>query len=329
MRLSIALCTYNGATFLREQLTSFATQERLPDELVVCDDRSSDSTPAMLEEFARTAPFPVRLMRNPENLGYRRNFAKVTELCTGDLIAFADQDDVWYPAKLRVLEAALARKPGALGAFCDGDLIDDASRPTGRTLWQSFGFDTAAQQRFEFGGAVTELVRRNVVTGMALMVRSEARRYLREIPASWIHDGWLALLITVEAHLLACPERLVGYRIHGEQQVSAPLSGAAKLRALRQSGVGAYARDLRAKNLDEYRRAAMQFADLLAYLQREHLGDGAMLAAVRARQQHAAFGAAMLSRGRLARVGPGVAHVADYRRYSPNGLRGLARDLLV
>lgn len=53
MRLSIALCTYNGERFLREQLGGFATQERLPDELVVCDDRSTDRTPAMLEEFAQ------------------------------------------------------------------------------------------------------------------------------------------------------------------------------------------------------------------------------------------------------------------------------------
>lgn len=329
MRVSIALCTFNGARYLSEQLASFVTQERLPDEVVVCDDRSTDATPALLERFAQDAPFAVRQVHNPENLGYRRNFAQAMDLCTGDLIALSDQDDVWYPGKLRVLEQAMAANPAAQGAFCDGDLINATSQPAGRTLWQSFGFDAAAQARFRAGAAVDELIRRNVVTGMAFMVRRDARRYLRDLPASWIHDGWLALLIALEAELLACPERLVGYRIHGDQQVSAPPSHADKLQALRNRGLGVYAERVRRVNLDEYQRTDVQFADLLAYLQREHLGQGAVQAAVLGKQQHAAAGAALLRRGRLARLAPVLSRPGSYAHFSPNGMRGMARDLLV
>ena len=80
--ISVALCTYNGARFLEQQLASLEAQELRPDELVVCDDRSTDNTVQMLESFARTAPFPVRIHVNPVNLGSTRNFDRAMRLLT-------------------------------------------------------------------------------------------------------------------------------------------------------------------------------------------------------------------------------------------------------
>jgi GT2 family glycosyltransferase len=56
--LSIAMCTYNGALYLREQLESIAGQTRLPDELVVCDDRSTRrfSPPALARRVPQGQP---------------------------------------------------------------------------------------------------------------------------------------------------------------------------------------------------------------------------------------------------------------------------------
>src|SRR6266436_7212118 len=106
-RISVAMCTYNGARFLPRQLESIATQTRLPDELVVCDDGSSDESVAIVRWFANSAPFTVRLEINERNLGSTKNFGKAIGLCEGDIIALADQDDVWKPLKLAVLETAL------------------------------------------------------------------------------------------------------------------------------------------------------------------------------------------------------------------------------
>ena len=75
-RISIAMATYNGAQFLPEQLESFLSQSRLPDEIVVCDDGSSDNTMNILHEFSASVPFEVRIEQNVENLGYVRNFEK-------------------------------------------------------------------------------------------------------------------------------------------------------------------------------------------------------------------------------------------------------------
>src|SRR6266567_6944512 len=106
-RISVAMCTYNGARFLREQLESIAAQSRLPDELVVCDDGSTDETVETIKAFVGRAPFAVRLEINSKNLGSTKNFEKAIGLCEGEIIALADQDDVWKPQKLAVLEATL------------------------------------------------------------------------------------------------------------------------------------------------------------------------------------------------------------------------------
>src|SRR5947208_26587 len=95
MRISIAMCTYNGAAHVEEQLRSFSGQTRLPDEVVVCDDRSSDDTMLLLEPFSRTAPYPLRIHRNDENLRSTKNFERAVSLCSGDILALSDQDDVW------------------------------------------------------------------------------------------------------------------------------------------------------------------------------------------------------------------------------------------
>jgi glycosyltransferase involved in cell wall biosynthesis len=107
MRVSIAMATYNGAQYLEEQLDSFVAQDRQPDELVICDDASTDATMAIVEEFAARAPFTVVAERNPRNLGYTPNFSKAASLCSGDVIFLSDQDDLWYPAKIETALSAL------------------------------------------------------------------------------------------------------------------------------------------------------------------------------------------------------------------------------
>src|SRR5512140_3115663 len=80
IRISVALCSYNGERYLGEQLRSIGCQTRVPDELVVVDDGSSDATEVIVRDFAREAPFPVRWHRNAQNLGVARNFERAIGL---------------------------------------------------------------------------------------------------------------------------------------------------------------------------------------------------------------------------------------------------------
>lgn len=118
------MATYNGERFLQEQLDSLAAQTYLPCELVVGDDGSTDGTLEILERFVGVAPFRVRIRRNPVRLGYGENFLSTASQCTGDWIAFCDQDDVWLPQKLKRFATAAIADPVVDFIVCENILLD-------------------------------------------------------------------------------------------------------------------------------------------------------------------------------------------------------------
>ena len=110
-KVSIALCTYNGAPYILEQLRSIEQQTWLPDEVIICDDRSQDNTVELVQEYAEQSKLSIQVFCNPENLGYRKNFFKAMSLTQGDLIFLADQDDVWHPEKVECFIDKLGQNP--------------------------------------------------------------------------------------------------------------------------------------------------------------------------------------------------------------------------
>ena len=132
--ISVALCTYNGARYLQQQLESIAGQTRRPDEVVVCDDGSGDSTMEFVRSFAKTATFHVRVYQNDRVLGVTKNFDQAIGYCTGDMIALSDQDDVWHPQKLVRMEQAFAASPRVGAVFWDAEVVDSELRPLGHRL---------------------------------------------------------------------------------------------------------------------------------------------------------------------------------------------------
>ena len=219
MKLSVALCTYNGSRHLREQLDSIARQSRPPDELVVCDDVSQDATIEILNDFAGQCEFPVRIQRNERTLGSTKNFEHAITVCDGDVIALCDQDDVWEPRKLALLEDALARHPEAAYVFSDAHVVDECLQPLGHTLWEAVGFGRREQRLFEGGQSPAVLLRFNVVTGATMALRACHRDLILPIPGSWIHDGWSALVLSLGAPCAFVDEPLIQYRQHSAQQL--------------------------------------------------------------------------------------------------------------
>jgi len=102
MRVSIAMATFNGEKYLREQLDSLAAQTILPYELVVTDDGSTDRTLEIVEAFSMSTNILVKVYQNGERLGPAENFLKAASLCSADFVAFCDQDDVWIKSKLEI-----------------------------------------------------------------------------------------------------------------------------------------------------------------------------------------------------------------------------------
>jgi glycosyltransferase involved in cell wall biosynthesis len=219
MRISVAMCVYNGEHFLEEQLESIGRQIRLPDELVVCDDGSTDGSPVVIERFAARTSIPVRSFRNQANLRTTKNFEKAIGLCGGDVIATADQDDVWYPGKLARIEAEFDRSPDAGLVFSDADLIDGDGRPIGVRLWPSVKFSDAGRRRLERGAAFEVLLRRPVITGATMAFRSSLRDFVLPMLPGWTHDKWIGLMAASVTRLLPIAEPLMKYRRHSSNQI--------------------------------------------------------------------------------------------------------------
>ena len=102
MTTAVAVALYNGARFLETQLDSLRLQSRTPDRVVLCDDGSTDGTADLVESYIAKYDLGEtwKLCRNPENLGYIRNFYHAISLCDADLVFLSDQDDVWKLDKI-------------------------------------------------------------------------------------------------------------------------------------------------------------------------------------------------------------------------------------
>ena len=219
MKLSVAMCTFNGSRFLVPQLESIAAQDRPPDELVVCDDRSSDGCVEIVRKFSRRVEFPIRLVVNDKNLGSTKNFEQAISLCQGDIVVLADQDDIWYRHKLQRIENAFLHSNSIVATFSDADLIDADSRPLGVCLWTSFSFDPREQKRFAKGRALAVLIKHPVMTGATMAFRKESFALFAPIPENQVHDWWMSFLLAASGHIEPIPEPLMQYRRHCQQQI--------------------------------------------------------------------------------------------------------------
>lgn len=217
----IAMCTYNGAAYVREQLDSIAQQRRLPDTMIIVDDCSRDETLCILREFACMAPFPVEVIANESNLGYVKNFEKAIGLATGDVIVLSDQDDIWMPQKLAGTEKVFVEHPDADLVFSDALLVDEQRRVFAYGLWESIEFDLRERRLIEMGEAFKVLLRRNVVTGATMAFRSSLTSRLLPMPEVWVHDEWIAILVAATGNIRLLSEKLIEYRQHGKNLIGA------------------------------------------------------------------------------------------------------------
>jgi glycosyltransferase involved in cell wall biosynthesis len=220
--ISVALCTYNGGAFLREQLESIGSQTFAPAELVICDDQSSDNTQAIVSAFATEASFPVRYFVNDERLGVIRNFETAIRRCSEPYIALSDQDDVWLPDKLS-LEMSLLRKteqevdPGMpVLVHSDLSIVDERLAPLHASLRR--------YQKLSHSGnkPLSTLLVQNYVTGCTiLMNRALVDVALPLSRKALMHDWWLALCAGLYGEIRTLPASTVLYRQHGGNEVGA------------------------------------------------------------------------------------------------------------
>jgi len=217
--VSIALATWNGERYLREQLDTVYAQTWQPLEVVVSDDASTDGTAAILAEYARERG--LRYAVNPVRLGLTRNFERAIHLSRGELIALCDQDDLWKPHKI----AALVENIGSASLiYCNGmeHLAADGSVQVEHSIGQVFAFARA------LGALATEkptrqLLAENWVVSHTLMFRREVIAHALPFPPHHVyHDGWLALVASKLGGLRYLDQMLQTHRRHAASITFAP-----------------------------------------------------------------------------------------------------------
>ncbi|WP_207492113.1 glycosyltransferase [Aridibaculum aurantiacum] len=206
-KVSVIMCTHNGAKYVKEQLTSILHQTYPLHELLVFDDMSTDDTVEIIQETIQDYPF-AKLHRNETNLGFTKNFETAFKAATGDVIAVSDQDDVWIKEKIeRMLKAWKPEKPAI---YCNSILFRGAVPKKihpNRRLRKYKGTDA----RKIFLG--------NTVSGHALMIRREFLDLVLPFKEGIMYDWWIGVVASYNGGLQYVPEVLVLQRGH-EKNIS-------------------------------------------------------------------------------------------------------------
>lgn len=227
LTVSVALCTHNGSAFVAEQVRSILTQTRLPREIVLSDDASSDDTVDIVRHeidafnAGRAEPIALVIRRNQPALGVTKNFEQAISLCTSDLVALCDQDDVWVPEKVERMASEFETRPDLTLLHANLTLVDGQLQPLGATLFSAYRVSTWEFASIHSGRAIDVLVRRNLVTGASTMFRRSVFDLAVPLPPAWVHDEWLGIVAAVSGRVDCLEEPLVLYRQHGGNQIGA------------------------------------------------------------------------------------------------------------
>jgi glycosyltransferase involved in cell wall biosynthesis len=321
LRISVAICTRNGAEYLATQLRSILAQTRLPNEIVLSDDASQDETVAIARAvFADIhGPTPdIRIIENAVALGVTGNFEQASLACSGNLIALSDQDDAWHPNRLELLERIFRDRPDLELLHGDAELVDEAGTSLGHTLFHALGVTSWEKRQIAQGRAFSVFLRRNLATGATMIFRRDLLSIASPFPGEWVHDEWLAIIASATGRVDVLADPLLDYRQHGSNQI-----GAQKLT------LGGKFNRLREPRQARNQRLATNFGILLARL--EQLGSQISQQDVRRAKGKLAHELVRLGlpESRLKRILPILREQArgSYRRYG-RGVSDVLRDLL-
>lgn len=221
MDVSIALCTFNGALYLREQLDSLLRQTVLPTELILSDDGSSDASVSIVAEFARTVGTKLIVAPTHAQLGVAQNFNLALSLCSQQYAALSDQDDVWLPGKLATVLKAMHEGEARYGTSCpllvhtDLTVVSADLRTISSSFMRSEGLCNPSP-----GDVLTTLLTQNFVTGCTMLINRPLLECALPIPKeAVVHDWWIALVAASCGHVLYVDQPTTLYRQHDSNAI--------------------------------------------------------------------------------------------------------------
>ncbi len=220
MKVSVAMATYNGMKYIEKQLDSIRLQYIMPDEVIICDDASSDGTADFIKEYIeKYSLFGWRLFVNEENLGFKKNFLKALSKTQGEYIFLSDQDDIWQKGKIEKALAVMEKKRDILSLCSSFDYIDENDELLNLKSEENTSNHGLINKRTERGELIKipfkTVLHSNIAPGCATVIRKELKeRFVGYSKSIIAHDWEVNLLSASEEGLYFLNEPLILYRIH-------------------------------------------------------------------------------------------------------------------
>ncbi|MGG5358112.1 MULTISPECIES: glycosyltransferase [unclassified Enterococcus] len=224
---SVVMATYNGEKYIIEQLESLKDQTRTLDEVLIYDDRSTDKTAMIIQEFIKTNDLKNwKLEVNQVNQGWRKNFMDLLDAASGDVVFTCDQDDIWYLDKIEKMTECFERNPHISVLVSD---YDERIESTGSSA-KLRAIKTIAEKedkRVVFEKENVLLKRPGCVFAIRNSFISKVEEYYDQAEKS-AHDiaMWGAALIYDQLYYL--PRPTIQFRRHAESSFQKEVSSSKK-----------------------------------------------------------------------------------------------------
>lgn len=218
MKLYILMSTYNGSSYIREQINSIQSQSYTDWHLLVRDDGSIDNTRDIIEEYCRDDKRILPCHDSLGNIGPTHSFSALADLALtqdADYIMFSDQDDIWNEWKieesLTQIKAAEDASPGETPVLLHTDLevVDANLNLISRSYLEYQNISHTDES------ALSVLLSQNFVTGCTIIANKALLTIAQPIPKSAImHDWWYALCASTTGHISFINRPSIKYRQH-------------------------------------------------------------------------------------------------------------------
>lgn len=202
-KISVAMATYNGEKYIKEQLDSILCQLEKDDEIVISDDGSKDKTIKIINSYKDKR---IKLIEGPKK-GVKQNFANAIEKCTGKYIFLSDQDDIWLENKVEeVLKTFKNEKCDCVTHDCDVINGDNS-----KVLIDSF-----FEYRKSKPGILSNIYK-NKYLGCCMAFNENMKKYILPIPNDIeMHDQWIGIICDKHGKSYFLNKKLFHYRRHDE-----------------------------------------------------------------------------------------------------------------
>tara|TARA_B100000886_G_C20410910_1_gene486973 strand:+ start:592 stop:1566 length:975 start_codon:yes stop_codon:yes gene_type:complete len=213
-KIEVALASFNGEKYIKDQLLSIFNQSMKVDQVIICDDKSNDKTLVIIREFIDNG-YPIKLYRNEQKLGYSLNFMKCIKLCNADYIFLSDQDDIWHINKVKKMMGFIKKFPDYLCWIHDCSITDSEMNIKINSKLKNI-------QRYGF-------MEKSYVMGACMTIKNEALKYIYPFPKNIKdsgHDDWISFVLRSTNNIKINRESLLLYRRHND------ITSAAKFNSL-------------------------------------------------------------------------------------------------